>query len=207
MNPGLHFRDISRKMNIPKSTLEHHIRFLLKRELINAKSSGRYKRYHVKEINGRDEEKILNILREEIPRKIILTMLFSIGISIVELSKQLNKTNSTTAFHLKKLQNADIIEPAQIGAGFIYRPKNRGTMERKSAVNEKIYILKDPDMIYKLLISTRDSLHDDTVDEIIDHIEYWLSHGGYPRKLPSFNFSIDNAVEVFNEIFPNPICA
>ena len=40
--PGLHVREISRRLEIPFSTLQYHLRFLEKRELVKAKDDGKY---------------------------------------------------------------------------------------------------------------------------------------------------------------------
>ena len=68
--PGLHFREISRILNIPKTTLDYHLRILEKKELIISECNGRYVRYFVKNNVSEQDKKILGILRIGIPLKI-----------------------------------------------------------------------------------------------------------------------------------------
>jgi predicted transcriptional regulator len=51
-NPGLHMRELSRKMNIPYSTLKYHLYYLKNRELIIVRPSGKYYRFFVSNKNS-----------------------------------------------------------------------------------------------------------------------------------------------------------
>jgi predicted transcriptional regulator len=78
-NPGSHLRDISRKLNIPKSTLSYHLRFLEKRELIELKNENNRFRYFIAKKYGRFDKKILDLFQEDVPRTIILLLLLYEG--------------------------------------------------------------------------------------------------------------------------------
>jgi len=43
--PGIHFREISRRLDIPMGVVEYHIHYLMKKDMIIARKEGRYKRY------------------------------------------------------------------------------------------------------------------------------------------------------------------
>ena len=71
-NPGLHLREIQRKTNIPYGTLKHHLKYLEKHNLIKTKSENGYKRYTVSYKLSKKEKEILNLLRQEVPRYILI---------------------------------------------------------------------------------------------------------------------------------------
>ena len=71
-NPGFHFRKIQRDLNIPKSTLEYHLRYLKKHNLLIEQSEKHYVRFYIAKTVGERQKKIINILREKVPRNIIL---------------------------------------------------------------------------------------------------------------------------------------
>jgi len=56
-NPGLHFRNISRKLKIPKSTIEYHLVYLKKQGLIVENQELGYLRYYASEKIGQKDKK------------------------------------------------------------------------------------------------------------------------------------------------------
>ena len=74
-NPGLHLREISRRANIPLGSLNYHLNFLNKNELIVTKYDPRYLRYYVKQTVGKKDKEIINLLRQEIPLRIVILLL------------------------------------------------------------------------------------------------------------------------------------
>jgi len=73
--PGLHLRELSRKINISFSSLRYHLNYLEKYGYVVTKTDKRFKRFFAsKKVSIRD--KIwLNILRQEVPRKIVLLLI------------------------------------------------------------------------------------------------------------------------------------
>ena len=45
--PGIHFRELSRRLKIPTGVIEYHLRYLETHELIVSRREGRYKRYFI----------------------------------------------------------------------------------------------------------------------------------------------------------------
>jgi len=109
-NPGIHLRELDRKIDVPLGTIRYHLRVLEKRKLIIAKKEGKYKRYYAKgEIDRFDKDR-LAFLRKELPRTIILFLLEYPGSSHKELSNALDVAPSTITYHLKKMKKANIVE-------------------------------------------------------------------------------------------------
>lgn len=71
-HPGLHLREISRRINIPRTTIRYHLKFLKKQELIKEKFEGRYKRIYITKKMGTEDKKILSLLRQRTPCRIFL---------------------------------------------------------------------------------------------------------------------------------------
>lgn len=201
--PGLHLRELSRRLHIPFSTLSYHLRFLEKRELIKEKTEGRYNRYYITEKIGHREKEMIGILRKDTPRTIILYLLVHIYSSQIEISSSLKKHPTTIEFHLKKLLALDIIEPVQPVDGKLYRDINPKIIECEPIGKEKIYVLKDPNDIYDLLTTHKDSLIEDLDSNLILDFFYSLT-ANLPEKLPSPKDWEDLSIETFFKLLPHP---
>jgi len=150
-NPGLCLNEISRKLKISKSTLNYHLNYLKKLGVIIAKSTNRYVRFYIVNKVGNGDKKIINIIRQDIPFKIIAYLLLNPNSSQIEISKFLKKHPTTIAFHLEKLANIDVVTG-----------KPRG--------NEINYKIKNEEEIFGLLDKYKDSFFDDTVDYILSSL-------------------------------------
>ena len=177
-NPSSYVREISRKMNIPKTTLKYHLDYLEKHKLVTTKSEGGYKRYFVVNKLGQREKDLLNLLRQEVPRNIILYLILHIICSQIELSKALGKHPSTIGFHLKKLRDLGIIQSAFIKKRNILI-KGPVAVERNKKSTEIIYVFSDLEffyIIYNLLIASKNSLPDrDTIDDLLYFVDQLAS--------------------------------
>jgi len=147
-NPGLCLNELSRRLNISKSTLNYHLNYLKKLKVITGKSNGRYVRFYISSKVGNGDKNILNILRQDIPFKIIAYLLLNPNSSQVEISKFLKKHPTTIAFHLDKLLNVDVVEVKPNGKEINYKIKNE-------------------EGIFGLLDKYKDSFIEDTVDYIL----------------------------------------
>jgi len=118
--PGFHFRELSRKLKIPKTTLAFHLNLLEKRGFIVFKSEDRYSRFYVTKNFGRLEKKVIHILRQETPRNIVLYIGWLASASQAELSRELELTAKTIEKHLKRLVAIGIVEPIPLENGVMY---------------------------------------------------------------------------------------
>lgn len=146
--PGLHLSELSRKLNIPKSTMDYHLNHLKKQEVIVKKSGDGYIRYYIAKKIGENDKKILNLLRQAVPQEIIMFLLLHPESSKIKISTYLKKHPTTISFHLNKLTSTDIIEIIPNG-------------------NEKRYRIKNSEYISDLLIKYKESFLDDTIDEVV----------------------------------------
>lgn len=107
--PGLHLREISRRMNISLGGLRHHLNYLKKHGLIVTKTHGRYTRFYVIQKVDEKEKEIINLLRQEVPRKIILLLSCKGPAHLYKPKKnkrynnKIDRKNYPTAFSKKEL--------------------------------------------------------------------------------------------------------
>jgi len=209
-NPGLHLREISRRTNIPKSTINYHINYLEKLGLITEKIEGEFKYiYASKKIGSKDKE-ILGLLRKEIPCKIFLYLIFSLACSQSDLCKELELSPSTISYHIKKMIDMEIIEEARVKDGKIYPYNDNREMLRKPVGTEKFYKRKNQEIIdatYRLLITNKHSLFN---EEIIDSYAWYLEdmeEKKAPQRFKPIDKYISSSIDFILNIFKPPFAS
>jgi predicted transcriptional regulator len=150
--PGTHFREIHRRLKIPTGVVEYHLKYLEDRELIVAKKEGRYKRYYIIGTMGSHDKMLLSLLRQKIPRHIIMHLLLNPRTTHKELRSLFGISASTLSFHLSKLLKNEIIE-------------------QKKSGRENEYIVIDDEAIAKALVRFKKGFVDVVVDEFV---ETWM---------------------------------
>ena len=175
--PGLHNREISRKMDLSKSSLCYHLSFLKKRELILEKSDGIYTRYYPAKKFGIEEIKIFNLLRQDLPLKVIVYIETYPDITLIDIARFLKKDPRTIAYHIKKLKKIGLVETNRFGREVRYRTNKN-------------------DILLDLLVSYQKSL----LDEGVNRYVRWL-------KTKSGISISENVTNVIYEIFPHPYYA
>jgi len=228
-NPGLHQREISRRMGIPKSTLMYHIKFLKKLELIDETQQGNSKYYYPTKKMGLQEKQILSLFRREVPYKIFLYLLFSFACSQIELSRELELPRTTVSRNINKMMKMGLIEEATTYKDRVYPIPNKKTVYvvHKPIRSEKFYRRKNQKIIelaWRVLIAHKDSLKD---SHLIEAYIDFLVHSGYtginekgervytkkgrpkyaPQEGQRIKDVVDRSVDVFFDLFGLPFCA
>jgi len=207
-NPGLHFRELVRRLNIPRSTLSYHLNYLDKQELLIVKKDDRYTRYFISRDIGDREKKILNIIRVETTRNALLYIWGMVIASEIEIAKELDKHPTTINFHLKRLLKHGIIEPALTAEGIIYTGlRNVPIIKRKKTKNEIFYRIKEPAMRKLLIMCYKKGYYDDIIAETIYFCAEGLNPNGPPKRLNALKKSVEQAEEALFDIFPHPYYA
>ena len=207
-HPGLHFRELSRELKIPKSTLDYHLSILKKLELINVKSNGRYNRYYAMKQVGRIDKEILNVLRQEVPLKIVILLLNEGPGDIYKSDKIFWKAMNNPATHTKLFSVKELIGLTKYwnwAKGDLFQlNKGRSTIDfhlnkllnadiiEKIRVGKEIkYKLKDEEVIWLFLFDNKEALS----NELLDTMLLWDAVG---------NYYIKKAIDTFFEVFPHP---
>jgi len=213
-NPSSYVREISKKMEIPKTTLRHHLITLEKRELITSKEGKGFKRYYVANKLGKREKEILTILKRDIPRNILLYLMHYVVCSQLEISKVLEKNPATVSYHIKKLKELGLIVKSDFDDEGNLK-SNKKLKVRKKIKREILYRLKDRETnytLYNLLTICKDSVSDKELlncllftDEAKEHFQKRI-----PKKHPlgiilTPEQEIDNVLKAANMFLPYPI--
>ena len=114
-NPGLHLSRIAEILGMRTSLVEYHLLYLEKNELILSTKESGYSRYFSKGSIGVDDKKIIAVLRQDVPLKIVLFLLKSSRSQHKEILENVDVSPSTLSYHLKKLQNNGIISVQTFG--------------------------------------------------------------------------------------------
>ena len=188
-NPGIHLREISRKLDIPKTTLKYHLNYLKRKNLLISKTDSKYNRYFAQSDLGTIDKKFITVLRKDISRGIIILSFIYDEIYINELSAGLDTPFTTISYHLKKL-------------------KDLGILDSKQKKGRAVYYLKDRNYIYNFLIKFKDNLIDDSLlSDFIYYLKVEMPNGKSKKNLHKKDRNLDKAYNAFIEFFPIPFCA
>ncbi|RLF49062.1 MAG: transcriptional regulator [Thermoplasmata archaeon] len=151
-NPGLHFRELMRRVNVSHSTLKYHISYLIKKGLVTMVSDGGLTRYYAAGKVDRRDKVVISALRNDIERRIVMHLLSTHGSNFHEIMKDLNMGQSKLSYHLKRLVEKKIVDFKREGKSTYY------------------YII-DEDHVISVLIKYRPSFLDALVDSFV---KAWL---------------------------------
>ena len=144
-NPGLHIRELQRVLDIPLASLQYHLNYMARRNIIAEEKAEHYTRYYCSPLDSEDK-KILSILRQKRIREIVLIILVSKKAKYRFLVDELKIPTSTISFYLKTLLKNNIVQRTKVGY-------------------ENVYTIKNEDRIAKILVAFKSSLLDILVDK------------------------------------------
>lgn len=147
-NPGIHFRELKRKMDYSVGTLQYHVRYLKEARLIE-EEAGDYTRYYPRREFREVEKKVLDALRRKYTRRALIYLLTYPGSTHGDLVEALGKAPSTISWHLNKLKEEDLLDEKREGG-------------------KTGYYVKEPDKLKALYITYSKSFVDKLVDNMVD---------------------------------------
>jgi predicted transcriptional regulator len=148
-NPGTHVREMERGLDMQPGLLSYHLDYLEKRQLIRSEDDGHRKMFFPIEGFIMQDRKMVGVLRQESPRRILIHLLIYGPTSFQDLQSSLGVAKSTLSYHLGRM----------VGRGIILSSKRE---------REMIYHIEDPPHVADLLIAIRESLERDAVDQFAD---------------------------------------
>jgi predicted transcriptional regulator len=108
-HPGLNLSTIADLLQMGVSLVDYHTRHMENHELITIVKEGGYKRYYVKGKIGAEDKKFCELLRQEIPLRIVIFLLNNPNSQHKDILKHFDIAKATLSYHLKKLVMKEII--------------------------------------------------------------------------------------------------
>ena len=152
-SPGIHFRELERRLKLVVGSLQYHLQYLEKKNLIRTSYDNDYLRYFAIDKNlNENERKVLSLLRRSSCRHILIQLLNNPDLNNKDLSLAVGLSPSTISWNLNKLVEARIVER-----------KKTGRTSRFTVIN--------PYVITELLICYKESFLDTLVDNFLEICE------------------------------------
>jgi predicted transcriptional regulator len=82
-NPGLHLRELHRRLEIPLSSLNYHLNYMVRYQILNKEEDGHVQRYFTVSLSQRDKE-LISLLRQKRIREIVLLVLTHTKIKFID---------------------------------------------------------------------------------------------------------------------------
>jgi DNA-binding transcriptional ArsR family regulator len=204
MYPGLHLRELIRKLNMSEGTIRYHLKYLKKRELITEDFETGYSRFFINNTIGRIDKKLISILRKKTCRYIILFLMFGQAASRKKLSKELGEKPKIVEYYLKKLKKAGIIKQAPVINGLVKIDRVPIQFaEYHGDSKEIVYILDDYDLLNDFFIVKQKWFYDLITIDLIKH-SIALEEYVPPKKINAVDTRVDNIIDLFFEMCPHP---
>ena len=118
--PGMYLREIEKQTGLAIGVLEYNLSYLEKKEILTVEREGNRKRYFVGDDVSFGDKATIGILRQEIPRRIVIHLMLNPNASFQEVLAQFNISKSTLSFHMKKLTEANIVGSEKEGRSTFY---------------------------------------------------------------------------------------
>lgn len=148
-SPGLHLREIQRRTQLATGSVDYHIHFLHKNGLIRSEKAGGFVRYYPYDRSYEEGEKeLLNLLRQEKIRHILIYLLEKRKANASSIAAELQISPSNLSFYLRTLQEKNII-----------------TQKKKGRF--RFYSVTDKKKIVECLVTYKSSFLDKFVDRFI----------------------------------------
>ena len=141
-NPGLHLSKIAETLGMRISLVEYHLIFLIRNQIVIAVKESGYLRFYVKGRVGFQDKKILSLLRQNIPLRIVLYMLKNSECKHKDICFNIEAAPSTISYHLKKLVKCGLLSVQTYGENKGYTIVNRDIII-KILIHYKPYNLID----------------------------------------------------------------
>lgn len=118
--PGMYLREIEKHLGLAIGVLDYNLSYLEKKEILMVEREGNRKRYFVKEDVSFGDKATISLLRQEIPRRIVIHLMLNPNASFQDVLAQFKISKSTLSFHMKKLTEANIVGGEKEGRSTFY---------------------------------------------------------------------------------------
>ncbi len=118
--PGLHFREIMRRLGISTGNLTYQLNYLVKHGIIIIVEDENLKRYYPSGKLNEKEKRILGVLRNETSRGLVLFVLLNPNSEFSKIAENFDLKLSKVSYYLNKLVDKEILRKVRKGRNVIY---------------------------------------------------------------------------------------
>lgn len=148
-NPGIHFSQLKRDLDMETGLLQYHLRELERYGVLESEEHQGKRRVFIARDLDEEEKSILAVLRYETTRRILLYLLEEGPARNSDIAQEVGVTPATISWHLSNLLEKRIVKEVEEGRTTLYAVANE-------------------DLTVQLLVRYRESFVDRAVDRIID---------------------------------------
>ncbi len=123
-NPGVHVNTIAEFLKMRSQLVDYHLLYMEQHELVTTQKEMGYKRCYVKGSVGVKDKRLLSLLRQETPLRIVIFLLNNPYSRHRDMLNGLNLRTQKLSYHLKKLVKDDIVIQASSPQGEGYKIKD-----------------------------------------------------------------------------------
>jgi predicted transcriptional regulator len=121
-NPGICLQEIANRMGLSRSATVHHVRRMVRRQLLLVVPQGRRVAHFVADQTLKSNERtLLSLLRQETTRTILDEIQKEPTVAWNELARRLNVGSHSIRWHIARLRRAGLIELAPESDGRSHR--------------------------------------------------------------------------------------
>ena len=118
-NPGIRYRELMKQIGVTNGVMSYYLRKLEKSEFVWVERTPRVTRFYSSDLSE-DEAKLVKRLRQETPKRILVSLVENNTLTFQELVQNIRKAPSTTSFYLKQLVSDNIIATSRSDFKTVY---------------------------------------------------------------------------------------
>jgi DNA-binding MarR family transcriptional regulator len=109
-NPGVYLRELSEDTGLAMGVVEYHVWALLKDGKVEDFRSGRFRRFFATAMYGETEQKVISLMRQETPSRILSTLSKEEEVTHVGLAATLGVTSQALTWQMGRMRGMGVIE-------------------------------------------------------------------------------------------------
>jgi len=119
-NPGLHFRALSKALNLPFGVLQYHLGLLVSKGLLSTYQDGRYKRYFKSKSFSEAAMKVISLLRNGTSGKIVAVLFAKPQTKHKDLAARLSISSQALSWQMRRLEKMGVVSKSLDGLSVKY---------------------------------------------------------------------------------------
>ena len=147
-NPGVHLRSIGQTLGMSTGMLSYHLGVMERQGLLKSEAARHRRRYYLAQAYRPEQRLVLALLRERVPRTIMLELATHGERTFADLLVATHVTKSTLSYHLAKV----------VASGVLVRSRRE---------RESVFALSDGRAVTSLILSCATSLPDEAVGRFV----------------------------------------